>query len=1066
MSKLFLSCVTREFGSCRNLLTRDLRRAQVEVRVQEEFGVGGSTLLDLLDDYIRQCDAIIHLIGDSTGCFPEVPAVRRLMGRYPDLCERIPGLTDSLSKSDPRLSYTQLEAYLAIYHERKTLIYLPDRKEPRATDVIVSDEERRLQDEHIGRIQALGWQLGTFENEERLSTYVLGDLRQILPSEPESYLAAASRLPKRHDHGVFEGRESALADLNAQWADALAGKTGRAQIISLVAIGGAGKTTLVSRWKDDLLARGEHGGVERYFDWSFYSQGTRHESNNVNAQTAADATVFVAAALKFFGDPAMADSAAPAWDKGARLAMLVAKHRTLLVLDGLESLQHPPGPMQGELKDDALRALLEGLKANGRGLCVVTTRERIQDLEATEITTTPCWQLDHLTDLAGALVLQGHGVIGPVAELQRASAEVKGHALTLSLMGRYLRLAFNPPDIVRRDCFSFSDADAETHNGHAFRVFRAYEGWFEKEDRLVELSILRLLGLFDRPVAPDCLSALCAAPAIPGLTESLVSLGEQQWNVALQRLHELGLIDFVQWDHAEVRGYGEDIAMEATLAGEKSPEFDLGAPQMYRPVTPPTFLLEAVDTHPLLREYFSHQLDLLGAASAGHLRLYEHLCSSVPYWPNGREGLLPLYQAVLHGCKAGRVGEACEDVYLKRIKRGTTGQYANYSSKKLGLLSLDLAAISSFFEMPWRKCRLGLKPPYHAWLLNEAAVRLRALNRLTEAKDAQQAGLEMHVHTEDWRNAAISAINLSEIELALGNVQAADAAANQSIIFADRGDDLHLPMLSRVTRADVIHQAGHLGASRNLFQEAEAKRSTGQLSYPILYSLQGYRYSDLILAEAERTAWKLYLGILSLDSHAACSPLDLCTLECQLREMLKRAISARAAALVDIAMTNLSLGRVHLLRTILESSQAHCNTANTSLEIAIRKLRKSGQLHYLPLALLPCAWLHALKAEWDEAQGRLDEAFSLVTRSGKAQNSWRGCMRLHLADTLLHRARLFGKVKNPSRSITFAGRSKPDEYPWSGRTPSMDLQEAGKLVDACGYHRRDQELQDAKAGLA
>jgi hypothetical protein len=243
----------------------------------------------------------------------------------------------------------------------------------------------------------------------------------------------SSRLPSSH-HDVFEGRKKVLADLDALWADVLADKAGRARIVSLVAIGGAGKTTVASRWAQALLERDGHDAVERYFDWSFYSQGTRTEGDNARAQTAADATVFVAAALQFFGDPKLADSPAPAWDKGARLAALVARHRTLLILDGLEPLQHPPGPLQGELKDDALRALFAGLQSGGRGLCVVTTREPIADLAATRDTTTPEWWLDHLTDAAGAAVLRGHGVIGPQAELEAASHEVKGHALTPILL--------------------------------------------------------------------------------------------------------------------------------------------------------------------------------------------------------------------------------------------------------------------------------------------------------------------------------------------------------------------------------------------------------------------------------------------------------------------------------------------------------------------------------------------------------------------------------------------------------------------------------------------------------
>lgn len=400
-------------------------------------------------------------------------------------------------------------------------------------------------------------------------------------AEPGGAVIAPSRLPRKYDDGVFKGRDGVLRKLNNLWKAALADKPRRARIVSLVAVGGAGKTTVVSRAKDALLKRDAYGGVEQYFDWSFYSQGTRREGDKASVQTPADATVFVAAALKFFGDPAMADRNAPAWDKGARLAELVARHRTLLVLDGVEPLQHPPGPQAGELKDDALKALLAGLQQSGRGLCVITSREKITDLEATETTTTPRWELDHLTDVAGAAVLRGHGVAGPQDELEAASREVKGHALTVSLMGRYLRLAFDPPDVARRDCFQFSAADAETVNGHAFRVFAAYERWLDREGRQVELALLRLLGLFDRPATPDCLAALAAEPALPGLTESLAGLSQQQWTAAIQRLRELDLIETGAWSPVEVSGYDEDKARAAMEGGGRRRTPDIGPPEPF-----------------------------------------------------------------------------------------------------------------------------------------------------------------------------------------------------------------------------------------------------------------------------------------------------------------------------------------------------------------------------------------------------------------------------------------------------------------------------------------------------
>ena len=54
-------------------------------------------------------------------------------------------------------------------------------------------------------------------------------------------------------------------------------------------------------------------------------------------------------------------------------------------------------------------------------------------------------------------------------------------------------------------------------------------------------AVLRLTGLFDRPMAKSCLQALRAEPAIAGLTDALVKLTPQQWNIAVKRLSEVEL---------------------------------------------------------------------------------------------------------------------------------------------------------------------------------------------------------------------------------------------------------------------------------------------------------------------------------------------------------------------------------------------------------------------------------------------------------------------------------------------------------------------------------------------
>ena len=60
---------------------------------------------------------------------------------------------------------------------------------------------------------------------------------------------------------------------------------------------------------------------------------------------------------------------------------LIGGRRCLLVLDGLEPLQYPPGAMHGMLKDPGMAALLRGLAGKNEGLCVVTTRERVDEIK-------------------------------------------------------------------------------------------------------------------------------------------------------------------------------------------------------------------------------------------------------------------------------------------------------------------------------------------------------------------------------------------------------------------------------------------------------------------------------------------------------------------------------------------------------------------------------------------------------------------------------------------------------------------------------------------------------------
>jgi serine/threonine protein kinase len=142
---------------------------------------------------------------------------------------------------------------------------------------------------------------------------------------------SVARLPVTGSQ-VF-GREDDLAFLSAAWANP------QVNVVTIVAWAGVGKSTLVNHWLAQMAAE-RYRSAQLVFGWSFYRQGTSGGTSSADE--------FLDAALAWFGDPD--PRIGTAWEKGERLAKLIACRRTLLILDGLEPLQTPPGPQEGRLR--------------------------------------------------------------------------------------------------------------------------------------------------------------------------------------------------------------------------------------------------------------------------------------------------------------------------------------------------------------------------------------------------------------------------------------------------------------------------------------------------------------------------------------------------------------------------------------------------------------------------------------------------------------------------------------------------------------------------------------------
>ena len=233
--------------------------------------------------------------------------------------------------------------------------------------------------------------------------------------------------------GKFFGREQELQLLDDAW------HSEQSTIVEFVASGGTGKTKLLRHWLDRSIAD-KTTGINALIAWSFYSQGAS-EDKQISSR------LFLDHALTKLNSPRTDFSSEE--DRGEYLAELLSQHRCLLILDGLEPLQHASAANRGELKDRALRQMLRTLTLNNQGLCVITTRIAVHELSDHQRQVVH-HNLDNLQAADAVKLLQHLKVQGADKELEEAAQDYGCHALSVSLLGNLLHRRHGG-DIRQRD---------------------------------------------------------------------------------------------------------------------------------------------------------------------------------------------------------------------------------------------------------------------------------------------------------------------------------------------------------------------------------------------------------------------------------------------------------------------------------------------------------------------------------------------------------------------------------------------------------------------------------------
>jgi tetratricopeptide (TPR) repeat protein len=733
---------------------------------------------------------------------------------------------------------------------------------------------------------------------------------------------------------VLVGRTADLQALDDAW------DSETTNVLTMRASGGVGKSSLLGLWLGKMAAD-RFRGANSVFGYCF--EGTAGDG-------------FIESALQKFGDPD--PTLGTPEDKGKRLATIVGKQRGLLVLDGFQAVQQQEGQI-GKIVSPAIRELIIGLAHRNRGLCIIGTRLPILDIAYLAETTAPVRVLENCSREGGAAILKTLGVVGPREELERASEEVGGHALTLHLLGSYLA-EIEGGDVSRRDGIKFISEDHE-HGGQADRMLQAYEEHLHK-DRHPALSLLRIVSLFIGPVEPEAIDRLLEKPPIAGLTDDLVELSatQRKWLVAYLREH--GLL------------------VPAKLAADPL----------------------ALEMHPLIREFFASRLEESQpkAYRAGHMRLFYFYRRSAPADPKTTTQMRKFYYAVCHGCAAMRFGDALTSVYWPTIKRNEQ----SYNTRILGAFAADLFVLRYFYFRPWQRLHDGVSSDFRGRIYYETAFDLRAIGRLKESLESMKQSLATHLQLlrrlrlpgtaessqvlRAWQSAAEIAGDVCLLHAMLGELEKARRRADRGRIYADRSKSAFEQTRARSNLVCALVQMGRLPDAEEVFREAEF----------ICKTFEAGRCSNGAPCPTLGSYWfyQLHLELHAYD---------------ELEQLIKKTAATRWAvtgmpelstALADTALAWVCLKRAGATEWPAHSKQkpeieADLERAGKLLDGALAHMTEAGTMHHRPRVLLARAAWHRLREDWQAADECLQEVEAIAKRGG---------MKLFQIDHFLESARL------------------------------------------------------------
>ncbi len=574
------------------------------------------------------------------------------------------------------------------------------------------------------------------------------------------------------------GREELLAAISADWANP------KRLVTGLIGFGGEGKSSLARRWVDTLLADKSQHRADGVFWWDFYKRRSVDE--------------FFEAALTYLSrggiDPRQYPSA------NARMhfiAGMLTGGRYIFVLDGLEVMQDQEGDRYGLLRNADLHEFLGQFAApRHESFCLITSQAPVLDM--LEYTTYTHREVDRLSTEEGKDLLRNVGVDGNDDTLEEVVQTWDGHALTLSLLGSYLK------DKHEGDVAFIDEIPAPTAGEPRYdrvrRVLRRYDQHFTDADQ----AFLMIFCAFRLPIRDDAFAHVFRADSGPdAINAPLIRLADQAFYNIVGRLLDRRLIRPTSSAHG------------ATYSA-----------------------------HPLIRAHYLERLtggnpDQVRVAHECIKNFYLAMARKTPLTPTLDE-LAPLIEAVHHACKAGDYGEAF-DIFSKRISKG--GRFL--LAENLGAWETELALMLEFFpgDDATQEPQVS-DTSVKGMILNEVGLCLKSLGRLADASVFYERAIAVALKGGLRGEARVAYSNLAKLQAHLGALGDSLDAARQGLLLARRVKDKRGECSSLCDEGWTLHLLGQLEPARAAFQEAEGLQRQIEPQTLYLYSGRGLYHAD------------------------------------------------------------------------------------------------------------------------------------------------------------------------------------------------------------------------------